>query len=191
MIHIQEAIIVEGIYDKRKLQTICDALIVPTYGFSVFTDKERLSYIRRLAGKCGIILLLDSDHAGFKIRSFLRENIQEGRVLDAYIPAMRGKEKRKTRPSSEGTLGVEGLTAEILAEILSAVSTKSEETARPITRMDFYTDGLSGGEKSAHLRAALCAYLALPPTLSAKALLAAVNTLMTYDEYKTWCENQA
>ena len=191
MMHIQEAIIVEGIYDKMRLQSVCDALIVPTYGFSIFTDPARLSYIRQLSEKCGIILLLDSDHAGFKIRSFLRENIKVGRVLDAFIPALPGKEKRKTRPSSEGTLGVEGLSAETLCEILSSVSTKSEAPARPITRMDFYADGLLGGEKSAHLRAALCAHLALPPTLSAKALQKAVNSLITYDEYKLWREKQA
>ncbi len=183
---IKEAIIVEGVYDKITLDAVCDALVVPTYGFSIFTDRERLSYIRSLAEKNGIIILMDSDRAGFKIRAFLRENIKTGIVRHAYIPAIPGKEKRKNRPSAEGTLGVEGLDRETLLAVLREVSTPDEGDKRPITSGDFYRDGLSGGEKSAQYRAALAAHLALPPRLSAKALLAAVNSLMTYEEYMAW-----
>lgn len=183
---IKEVIIVEGIYDKITLDSVCEALVVPTYGFSVFTDSARLGYIRSLAEKTGIIILMDSDSAGFKIRSFLSERIKTGSVRHAYIPARGGKEKRKNRPSAEGTLGVEGQDKETLLEILRAVSTPKEETARPITSQDFYRDGLSGREDSARLRALLSAHLSLPPRLSAKALLAAVNSLMTYEEYASW-----
>lgn len=181
---IKEAIIVEGIYDKITLSGFCDALIVPTYGFSVFTDEALLSYIRSLAEKTGIIILMDSDAAGFKIRSFLSERIQSGTVRHAYIPAVLGKEKRKARPSKEGTLGVEGQTGEVLLKALAAVSTEKEDAARPITKLDFYEDGLSGKSDSAEKRALLSSHLSLPPRLSGKALLSAVNALMNYEEYK-------
>lgn len=186
---IQEAIIVEGRYDKITLDAVCDALVVPTYGFSIFTDRERLSYIRSLAEKNGIIILMDSDSAGFKIRAFLHEQIKTGTVRDAYIPARPGKEKRKSRPSAEGTLGVEGLDKESLLEILHAVSTPSQTPTRQITSMDFYRDGLSGSADSAERRALLASYLSLPPRLSAKALLAAANSLMSYEEYAKWVQD--
>ncbi len=180
---IQEAIIVEGIYDKIHLDSIVEALVVPTFGFSIFTDADRLSYIRALAKKTGIIILMDSDAAGFKIRSFLHEHVKEGRVLDAYIPALAGKERRKTRPSAEGTLGVEGVPGETLLEILTAVSTPTTTPKSEITHLDFYRDGLLGAPDSSKLRAALSSHLSLPPNLSKKALLAAVNALMTREEY--------
>lgn len=188
---IQEAIIVEGIYDKITLDAVCEALVVPTYGFSIFTDAERLSYIRTLAEKTGIIILMDSDHAGFKIRAFLREHIKTGTVRDAYIPARMGKEKRKSRPSAEGTLGVEGVDKETLTEILRSVCTIKNEESRPITSMDFYQHGLSGREDSALRRARLAAYLSLPTKLSSKALLSAVNSLMQYKDFSDWCERDS
>ncbi len=190
MLKINEAIIVEGIYDKKRLDTVCDAHIVPTYGFSIFTDKERLSYIRTLAEKSGIIILMDSDSAGFKIRSFLKEQITTGVIKDAFIPALAGKEKRKNRPSAEGTLGVEGISPDALLSILEAVSTRAEEPLKKITHLDFYADGLSGGPHSRALRAALCKHLSLPPRLSQKALLSAVNALMSYEEYQNFIKNQ-
>ena len=180
---IKEAIIVEGMYDKIHLDSIVEALVVPTFGFSLFTDRERLSYIQALAKKTGIIILMDSDSAGFKIRSFLHEHVKEGRILDAYIPALSGKEKRKTRPSAEGTLGVEGAPRETLLEILKTVSTPLPSPKEEITHLDFYRDGLLGGPDSRRLRAALSRHLALPPQLSKKALLGAVNALMTRAEY--------
>ncbi len=170
------------------LNSIVDALIVPTFGFSVFTDTERLSYIQALAKKNGIIILMDSDSAGFKIRSFLHEHITEGRVLDAYIPALPGKEKRKTRASAEGTLGVEGVPCDTLLSLLLAVSTPKEEVTEKITHLHFYEDGLLGTAGSREKRAALAAFLHLPPQLSQKALLAAVNALMTPQEYRAWCD---
>ncbi len=183
---IKEAIIVEGIYDKITLSGIFDALVVPTYGFSVFTDEALLAYIRSLAEKTGIIILMDSDAAGFKIRSFLTERIKTGTVRHAYIPTVQGKEKRKARPSKEGTLGVEGQTPEILLEALRAVSTEMETDAQPITNLDFYEDGLSGKDDSTKMRALLSSHLSLPPRLSGKALLSAVNALMTREEYKAF-----
>lgn len=186
---IKEAIIVEGIYDKITLDSICDALIVPTYGFSIFTDDERLSYIRTLAEKTGIIVLMDSDAAGFKIRTFLKERIKTGKIIDAYIPACKGKEKRKTRPSAEGTLGVEGLDKDTLVSILSSVTEATEKKSAEISGADFYEDGLLGSENSVTLRGKLSEKLSLPQKLSTKALLKAVNALLTYEEYKALIKN--
>lgn len=183
---IKEAIIVEGRYDKITLDSVCDALVVPTYGFSIFTDRERLSYIRSLAEKTGIIILMDSDAAGFKIRNFLKEQIQSGLVRDAYIPALPGKEKRKSRPSREGTLGVEGVSADVLKEVLLSVATQDESDKTPVTEADFYADGLLGNTDAARRRSLLALHLSLPPRLSRKALLSAVNALMTYDDYKAF-----
>ena len=181
---IKEAIIVEGIYDKITLDSFCDALIVPTYGFSIFTDRPRLEYIRSLAEKKGIIILMDSDAAGFKIRNFQKEPIRLGLVLDANIPALPGKEKRKNRPGAEGTLGVEGIQKNILKDILLAVATKEDNAAVQITEADFYTDGLMGASDAAHKRSLLAAHLSLPPRISRKALLNAANALLTHAEYK-------
>ena len=186
----QETIIVEGIYDKQKLESVCDALVVPTYGFSIFTDRDRLSYIRTLAEKTGVILLLDSDTAGFKIRTFLQNELKQGKVLHAYIPTISGKEKRKKAPSAEGTLGVEGISGETLLEILKKVCTEKEKPKKEITSMDFYRDGLSGGPESRQMREKLAEYLSLPPKLSPKALLKAVNTLLTYEEYTEFVKMQ-
>ena len=183
---IREAIIVEGIYDKIHLDSMVEALVVPTYGFSIFTDRERLAYISALAEKTGIIILMDSDSAGFKIRAFLHEHIPQEYIRDTYIPAVSGKEKRKKRPSAEGTLGVEGISRETLLEILETVSTSRTPCAEKITDLDFYRDGLLGGANSRDMRAALAKQLSLPPTLSKKALLAATNALMTKAEYTAW-----
>lgn len=183
---IKEAIIVEGRYDKITLDAVCDAHIVPTYGFSIFTDTEQLAYIRSLAEKTGIIILMDSDAAGFKIRNFLKAQIKTGLVLDAYIPTLPGKEKRKSRPGAEGTLGVEGMDAEILREVLLSVATPDDDTAPPVTEGDFYKDGLSGGKDAARRRALLASHLSLPPRISRKALLSAVNVLMSRTDYETF-----
>lgn len=186
---IKEAIIVEGIYDKITIDAFCDALIVPTYGFSIFTDRPRLDYIRSLAEKKGIIILMDSDAAGFKIRSFLKEQIRSGLVLDAYIPTLPGKEKRKSHPSAEGTLGVEGMQKDVLKDILLSVATKEDSNAARITEADFYADGLMGASDAAHKRSLLAAHLSLPPRISRKALLSAANALLSYAEYKAFISN--
>lgn len=183
MLQIQEAIIVEGKYDKIALSGVCDALVVPTYGFSIFTDTALLEYIRTLAEKRGVIILMDSDRAGFKIRSFLAEKLREGTFRHAYIPALPGKEKRKVHPSAEGTLGVEGLRKETLLEVLKAVCTPCPSIVRPITKLDFYEGGLIGGDAAAKRRGALAAHLSLPPRLSTNALLSAANALMSFSEY--------
>ncbi len=188
MLQIQEAIIVEGKYDKMALSGVCEALVVPTYGFSIFTDAALLEYIRTLAEKRGVILLLDSDRAGFKIRSFLAEKLRAGTFRHAYIPALPGKEKRKAHPSAEGTLGVEGLRQDTLLSVLQTVCTLVSFPVRPITRQDFYEGGLIGGNAAAKRRSALATHLSLPPRLSTNALLAAANALMSFSEYAAFLE---
>ncbi len=191
MIRLQQAVIVEGKYDKIKLENIVDALILPTYGFEIFKDKTRMNLIRRLAKTRGIILLTDSDSAGFMIRSHIAGSVQEGKVYHAYIPDLYGKERRKTSPSKEGKLGVEGVPEQVLLEALAQAGVLPEEGAPPsaaeqrqITRTDLYEDGLSGGADSRRKRQALLAALDLPERLSTGALLDVLNRILDYSEYK-------
>ena len=116
MLHIKQAVIVEGKYDKIKLSSIVDAVIIPTGGFKIFKDKETLKVIRYFAETTGIIILTDSDTAGFKIRSFLKGAVKNGKIINVYVPDIFGKEKRKTEKSKEGKLGVEGISEKILLE---------------------------------------------------------------------------
>lgn len=153
MIKINQAVVVEGRYDKIKLSSILDTVIIETNGFGIFKDKEKQALIRLLAEKRGIIVLTDSDGAGFKIRSFISGIVPPDRVTHVYTPDIFGKERRKERPSKEGKLGVEGIETRILLEALkkSGVTVeegeKEEAPKRLITSADFYEDGLSGGKQ--------------------------------------------
>lgn len=187
MIHIDRAVIVEGRYDKIKLSSILDALIIETGGFSIFKNKEKQQLIRRLAEKRGILILTDSDSAGFKIRSFIGGSLPPEQVKHAYIPDIFGKERRKAEASKEGKLGVEGVTSEVIVEALTKAGVLCEERTQPmrqITHADLYDDGFSGTADSKANRAALLRYFALPERLSKNALLQVLNTFATYDEYK-------
>ena len=179
-------ILVEGKYDKIKLESLVDGMILTTDGFRIFKDREKRSLIRRLAGERGLIVLTDSDVAGFKIRNLIRSVVGDAPVTHLYIPRIAGKEKRKTAPSREGTLGVEGMDAALLRRLLEQAASPEGalREGRSITRMDLVEDGLSGGENSAARRRALMQLLELPPYLSAKALLAVLNRLMSYEEYR-------
>lgn len=188
MIKINEAVIVEGKYDKIKLSGILDTVIIETDGFVIFKDKEKQRLIRFLAEKRGIIILTDSDSAGFKIRSFIKNITKSENVKNVYIPDIYGKEKRKTEPSKEGKLGVEGVDNEIIlsslrkAGILCSESSKKE--GREITHTDFFEDGISGGQNSSEIRRSLAKELGLPEKISSSALLKIINSYMTYEEYK-------
>ena len=182
---ISQAIIVEGTYDKIKLSAIVDALIVTTDGFDIMSNSEKLSYIKTLARQNGIVILTDSDRAGFMIRSFIKSSVKEGQVLNAYIPDIKGKERRKRKPSKEGFLGVEGITDEILISALHAAGCTQERPENAgITKNDLYMDGLLGGKDSRNKRIALCQKLTLPKRLSTNAFLDALNRLLSFDEYK-------
>ena len=188
MIKIKEAVIVEGKYDKIKLSGILDTVIVETDGFAVFKDKEKQHLIRFLAEKRGIIIMTDSDSAGFKIRSFLKGIIKNDNVKNVYIPDIYGKEKRKTEMSKEGKLGVEGMETKIIMTALEKAGVLYNENdkreGREITHTDFFEDGISGGENSSQIRKAFAKQLGLPELISSSALLKIINSYMTYDEYK-------
>ena len=185
---IQEAIVVEGRYDKAALAGVVDTLILDTAGFGVFKDGERLALLRRLAAKRGLIVLTDSDGAGFVIRNYLKGAIPKGQVKHAYIPDVYGKERRKRAPGREGKLGVEGMSRSVLRQaVLNAGATvlDGEVSAREqgnLTPADLYALGLSGAADAAERRAALLRRLELPEHMSAKALLAALNALYTPSE---------
>ncbi len=187
MIKTDRIIIVEGKYDKIRLSSVIDGVILETGGFGVFNDKEKQNLIRRLALSRGLLILTDSDAAGFKIRSFIGSLVPPETVVHAYIPDVLGKEQRKTAPSKEGKLGVEGISQIVLTTSLRQAGVCCEETREPrkhVTKTDFYEDGLSGKAESQRRRQALLKRLDLPSRLSANSLLQLINAFMTYDEYK-------
>ena len=185
---IQEAIVVEGRYDKAALAGVVDTLILDTAGFGVFKDAERLALLRRLAATRGLVVLTDSDGAGFVIRNYLKGAIPKDQLKHAYIPDVYGKERRKRAPGREGKLGVEGMGPEVLRDaILRSGATVLDGAApgRPagdLTPADLFALGLSGTPDAAARRAQLLRRLDLPEHMSAKALLAALNALYTPDE---------
>ena len=186
MIKINQAVIVEGKYDKIKLSGIIDAPIIQTDGFGIFKDKELQRLIRMLAEKRGILVLTDSDSAGFKIRSFIGSTVDKKYITNAYIPDIFGKEKRKTEPSKEGKLGVEGVSEEVIMQALANAGVLFENTPmpdRPITKLDLYEFGFTGGENSSEKRAALLKYYALPSRLTANALVTVLNCITTYERF--------
>ena len=189
MIRIREAIIVEGRYDKNTLAQIVDAPILETSGFGIFHDRQRLALLRRLAETRGIIVLTDSDGAGFVIRNYLRGAIDLSQVKHAYIPDIAGKERRKRTASKEGKLGVEGMRPDVLLEALrrAGATIEGEETMAAgarITKADLYAAGLTGGTDSKAARQRLLAQLDLPEHLSTNALLEVLNALMTREEFQ-------
>ncbi|MGI6745471.1 MAG: Ribonuclease M5 [Firmicutes bacterium ADurb.Bin300] len=191
MIKTDRIIIVEGKYDKIRLSSVIDGVIIETDGFSVFNNKRKQAMIRALAEKKGILILTDSDAAGFRIRSYIGSIVPPETVTHAYIPDILGKEKRKSAPSKEGKIGVEGISQIVLITALRQAGIfceEAEEPARKITKTDFYEDGISGKSQSRQLRQALIKKLNLPSRLSANSLLQIINAFMTYEEYKSIIE---
>lgn len=189
MIKIKEAVIVEGRYDKIKLSSFIDAPIIETNGFRVFKDKEKQNLIRQIAEKRGILILTDSDSAGFVIRNFLKGVVSNNKIKNAYIPQLLGKEKRKAEKSKEGFLGVEGICEEILVDIIRKSGVKiegenSEKSRQEISKTDFFELGLTGQENSKILREKLLKYLNMPTYLTTNALITAVNCLYSFKELK-------
>lgn len=190
MIHLEQAVIVEGKYDKIKLSGIVDGLIIQTNGFRIFKDREKRAMIRKLAHGPGIVILTDSDTAGLVIRNFVKSVAGSGKIINVYIPQILGKEKRKQQPSKEGTLGVEGMPEQVLADALrrAGVGVSRPVQRRRVTKLDFYDDGLTGGRESAQRRSRMLKQLGLPDYLSANALLDVLNAMMGYEEYKQLVE---
>ena len=195
MYTVKETIVVEGTYDKIKLSGFIDSLIFTTNGFAVFKNKNAQKSLRTLAESTGIVILTDSDSAGIKIRNFVKQLTQSGRVLHAYIPEIAGKEKRKTAPGKEGLLGVEGISEEIIIDAIRKSGARVDGASdgkradKPITKADFYRLGLSGGADSEDKRRRLAKMLGIPSKLSANMLLSAVNRLLTEDELCKMLEN--
>ena len=183
---LREALVVEGRYDKNSLLQAVDAVVLETRGFGVFRDRELWELLRFYAGTRGLVILTDGDGAGFLIRNRLRGVLPPEQVKHAYIPDVFGKERRKTHPSKEGKLGVEGMPPALLLEALRRAGATFEgetpgEAEHPrLTKADFYEMGLSGGLGSAEKRKALAKRLGFPERLSADGLLDAVNTLLRY-----------
>ena len=189
MISVKEAVIVEGRYDKIKLSEIIDTPVIETGGFRIFKDKEKQKLIRKIARERGILVLTDSDSAGFVIRNFLKGSVPEDKIKHAYIPQLRGREKRKSKSSKEGFLGVEGVSAEVIADAVRKsgariIGENSAFKSGEISKMDLYELGLTGRENSAKLREELLKKLELPAYLSTKAMLSALNCLYSLKELK-------
>ena len=189
MVKIKEAIVVEGRYDRNTLSQIVDATIFETNGFGIFKNKEQMALLRTVAQKRGLIVLTDSDGAGFVIRNHLKSAIPGAYLKHAYIPDIAGKEKRKAAPGKEGKLGVEGMRPEVILEALRACgATFGDETQdsprTAITKQDFVELGLSGGTDSSVKRLCVQKAMNLPEHMSANALLQALNLLMTADELR-------
>ncbi|MBP3923347.1 MAG: DUF4093 domain-containing protein [Ruminiclostridium sp.] len=185
MIRLKQAVIVEGKYDKIKLSSLLDAVIITTDGFGIFKDKEKLALIRTLAKSSGLVILTDSDSAGFKIRNHIKGCITEGEIINVFVPQIKGKEKRKEKPSAEGYLGVEGLNADILRKALSNAGVMSESSEKKdfLDRARLMDDGLIGGENSSHKRALLLKELGLPDLVNTSTLLEIINRLYSEDAY--------
>lgn len=184
-LHLEQAVIVEGKYDKIKLSNIVDAFILETNGFAVFKDKQKLEFIKKLAVERGIIIITDSDHAGFMIRNRISKGVPKEKITNVYIPDIYGKEKRKQEPSKEGKIGVEGMTKDILLEAFkkAGIFATSVLKDNPVSTTDFYELGLTGGIDSKAKRKSLCSQLDLPEFLSTNALISCINSMMTKEEF--------
>lgn len=185
---IREVIVVEGRYDKNTISQVVDATVVTLGGFSVFNDKEKLAFLRRLAEERGLIVLTDSDGAGFVIRNYLKGALPKDKVKQAYVPDIRGKERRKRHAGKEGKLGVEGMRPEVLLAALERAGATFLDgegerlpVKEPITKADLFALGLTGGPDSAAKRQALLKRLDLPEHLTSNGMLEALNLLYDRD----------
>jgi len=195
MYKVDETIIVEGVYDKIRLSGFIDGVIIALGGFGIFNDHDLLKSIKTLSEKTGVVILTDSDAAGFKIRNFIKNTLNPDNVKHAYIPSIKGKERRKLKPGKEGLLGVEGVSEDIILKALrnAGCVINGEKNVkvktREIKKSDLYEYGFSGGEKSAELRRIMAEELNLPTRISANMMLDVLNRLFTYEEYVKLAED--
>ncbi len=189
MYKVKETIVVEGVYDKIKLSRFIDAVIIVTNGFRVFSDDRIIKSIREMARRTGIVILTDSDSAGFKIRNYIKQSIPKELVKHAYVPDIKGKERRKREPGKEGLLGVEGIREDIILSALKNAgciidgNADCKKEGRAITKSDLYMAGLAGCDNSYEKRAAIASALSIPMKISANMLLDILNRLLNYDEF--------
>lgn len=185
---IDKPIIVEGKYDKNKLCSFIDGVIIVTDGFSVYGDEELKAYIRKCAKETGIIILTDSDSAGFRIRGFLKGLCAEGKIINVYIPDIFGKEKRKELPSKEGKLGVEGIDVNTLREAFERAGVLSASRQKgDLTKADLFEAGLTGRPDSRAKRQAIYKKLSLPSRTTPNGLLEILNAGYTREEFMALC----
>ncbi len=184
-IKISLPIIVEGRYDKSALSGFIDAAIITTGGFSIFNDKEKQALLRRISER-GVIILTDSDGGGKQIRKFISGILPPDRIHNLYIPQIKGKESRKRKPSASGNLGVEGMDKDIILRLLAPFTEgkSTQNDTKMITKVDFFTDKLTGCEGASENRRTLCRKCGLPEDMTPNALLEAMNLLYGYEEYK-------
>ena len=185
---VREVIVVEGRYDKNALSQVVDAVIIETSGFGIFNDAEKRKLLQTMAEARGLIVLTDSDGAGFVIRNYIKGCVDPKLVKHAYIPDIYGKERRKSAPSREGKLGVEGMKPQVLLDALTRAGAtfddeENKKTAPRISKADMYARGLSGREGSAEKRAQLIKQLGLPERLTADGLLDVLNATMSREEF--------
>lgn len=187
---IRYPVVVEGRYDELRLQTVMEGQIIRTDGFGIFSKKEKMILLRRLSEKTPLILLTDSDGAGKLIRSHLTSCIPADRLIQLYIPRIPGVEKRKSEPSAEGMLGVEGMEAELLHRLLAPYAGEDPVLRRgEIEKADFYASGLTGKTDSKARRDKFAEGLGLPAGLTPNALLRAVQVLCTREEFEAAVAN--
>lgn len=188
MIKIEQAVVVEGKYDKIKLSNILDAVIIETNGFQIYKDKQRRDFIRKLAKERGIIVITDSDHSGFQIRNYISLGIPKDKITHIYIPDVYGKEKRKIEASKEGKLGVEGIDDKILVDLFKKanIGYKEEKNRILITNYDLFEAGISGGPNSKEKKKKLLKKMNLPEFLSTNSLLSYLNSSMTKEEFQNY-----
>lgn len=197
MIHLEQAVIVEGKYDKITLENLIDATIIPLGGFQIFKDKEKRELLRTLSQRNGIIVMTDSDHAGMQLRNHLKNICAGGKITNVYIPQLAGKEPRKKVAGKAGLLGVEGLSKGILLDALERCGVNAVEkdiNRKKITKSDLFAAGLSGGENSSEKRKDFAKFLNVPQNFSTNAFLDIINTIFTADEferrYKEWLQDK-
>jgi len=191
------AVLCEGKYDKIKLSSVIDGMIITTDGFSVFNDSEKRAMIKKLCELRGVVIITDSDRAGVFIRQKLKGMLPKDRVKHLFIPEIAGKEKRKQKPSKDGLLGVEGISTQTLYDIIKRADLDSffednkAQNVLPLTKAQLYSLGLSGGEKSALKREKLCRKLQLPQRLTSNALVCALEMLgLDFEKVKELCEDE-
>jgi ribonuclease M5 len=183
MYKISEVVVVEGKYDKLRLSQVIDAVIITTDGFRLYKDKEKLSLIKKLAQKHGVIVLTDSDNAGFRIRNYIKQCMGDVKIKHAYIPEIKGKERRKSKSGAEGLLGVEGIPDEVILDVIKKANATQVKNPLQLTKADLFELGLCGRAESANKRKIIAEKLGLPSKISANALLDALNLWCSREEF--------
>jgi len=136
--------VVEGKRDIEKLSTVVDAPILSTNGAAV-TDEfiEELIQLERLYN---IVLLLDPDGPGERIRSHISDKLQNPSHI--FIPV------DQARSNNNIKVGVEHVSRETLKELIGDV--KTINLVEPISISRLYYLGLAGTTGAYQRRQVVC-----------------------------------